>query len=110
MDKCQEGPLSTLHRCIGKRVRVVTRHARGVRGTCEGHLAAFDKYMNLVLRVRCPGFALSRRGGAGGAGGIGRQFRVRQCRHGWVCVRETEWDHLVASGWLEARGVSASRE
>jgi small nuclear ribonucleoprotein (snRNP)-like protein len=52
MDKCQAGPLSTLHRCRGKRVRVVTRHARGVRGACVGHLAAFDKYMNLVLRVR----------------------------------------------------------
>jgi hypothetical protein len=54
MDKCQAGPLSTLHRCRGKRVRVVTRHARGVRGACVGHLAAFDKYMNLVLRVRAP--------------------------------------------------------
>mmetsp|Transcript_44171 Transcript_44171/g.112740 ORF Transcript_44171/g.112740 Transcript_44171/m.112740 type:complete len:266 (+) Transcript_44171:2-799(+) len=32
------------------RVRVVTRHARGVRGVAVGFLVAFDKYLNLLLR------------------------------------------------------------
>jgi small nuclear ribonucleoprotein (snRNP)-like protein len=34
----------------GARVRVVTRHATGVRGVAEGELMAYDLYMNLVLR------------------------------------------------------------
>lgn len=33
-----------------RRVRVVTRHACGVRGTAVGLLAAYDKFMNLVLQ------------------------------------------------------------
>ncbi|KAI7838610.1 hypothetical protein COHA_007617 [Chlorella ohadii] len=50
--RVREGPMLLLTRCYQERarVRVVTRHARGVRGTSEGTLVAFDKYMNLVLR------------------------------------------------------------
>ncbi|GAX75080.1 hypothetical protein CEUSTIGMA_g2524.t1 [Chlamydomonas eustigma] len=34
----------------GVRVRVVTRHSRGVRGTATGLLTAYDRYMNVVLK------------------------------------------------------------
>ncbi|KAL4856350.1 Small nuclear ribonucleoprotein Sm D-like protein [Chlorella vulgaris] len=46
------GPLLLLKRCYQQRsrVRVDTRHARGVRGSMEGVLVAFDKHTNLVLR------------------------------------------------------------
>lgn len=46
------GPLQLLARWLrdGSRVRVVTRHGRGVRGVSEGLLVAYDRYMNLVLR------------------------------------------------------------
>lgn len=32
------------------RVRVVTRHARGVRGVAEGKLIGYDRYMNVLLK------------------------------------------------------------
>lgn len=46
------GPLSVLRQCFQEkhRVRVVTRHRKGVRGICWGFLVAFDKYMNMVLK------------------------------------------------------------
>ncbi|CAL8470332.1 g9874 [Coccomyxa elongata] len=47
-----EGPLSMLRRACNSReqkVRVVTRHRRGVRGVATGFLRGFDKYMNLLL-------------------------------------------------------------
>eukprot|EP00958_Prasinococcus_capsulatus_P029406 scaffold7417_cov417-Prasinococcus_capsulatus_cf.AAC.3 len=46
------GPFGVLRRCYQnkQRVKVVTRHHKGVRGTCIGFLMAFDKYMNMVLR------------------------------------------------------------
>ncbi|KAK9830583.1 hypothetical protein WJX81_001418 [Elliptochloris bilobata] len=45
------GPLALLGRCFAEcsRVRVVTRHARGVRGAATGELRGFDHLMNLVL-------------------------------------------------------------
>lgn len=67
MDRVR-GPLQLLQRCCENRtrVRVVTRHARGVRGVATGahmvpygsamvanatgQLWAFDKHMNMVLR------------------------------------------------------------
>ena len=33
-----------------KRVRVFTRYVNGIRGTLTGHLIAFDKHMNLLMR------------------------------------------------------------
>lgn len=33
-----------------RRVRVTTRHARGVRGVAVGFLAAFDRHCNLLLK------------------------------------------------------------
>ncbi|KAL4419355.1 hypothetical protein ABPG77_001582 [Micractinium sp. CCAP 211/92] len=51
-ERVQAGPLLLLKRCYQQRarVRVLTRHARGVRGSAEGTLVAFDKHLNLVLR------------------------------------------------------------
>ncbi|KAL4440475.1 hypothetical protein ABPG75_003476 [Micractinium tetrahymenae] len=51
-ERVREGPLLLLKRCYQQRarVRVLTRHARGVRGSAEGTLVAFDKHLNLVLR------------------------------------------------------------
>ena len=45
------GPLSLLSKCVGeaKRVRVVTRGVRGLRGHCTGVPVAFDKHWNLAL-------------------------------------------------------------
>lgn len=52
MDAITSGPLLLLKTATAEqaRVRVLTRHVRGVRGTCTGTLVVFDKYMNLVLR------------------------------------------------------------
>mmetsp|Transcript_26478 Transcript_26478/g.57767 ORF Transcript_26478/g.57767 Transcript_26478/m.57767 type:complete len:264 (-) Transcript_26478:34-825(-) len=46
------GPLRLMSTWLeqGRRVRVVTRHARGVRGTATGVLTAYDRYMNVILR------------------------------------------------------------
>jgi small nuclear ribonucleoprotein (snRNP)-like protein len=45
------GPLTLLASALARRarVRVVTRHATGVRGTAFGFLRAFDRFCNLVL-------------------------------------------------------------
>jgi len=52
MDEAKPGPMSRLREwaAAGCRVRVVTRHAAGVRGAAEGTLVSYDKYMNLLLR------------------------------------------------------------
>jgi small nuclear ribonucleoprotein (snRNP)-like protein len=46
-----EGPLRVLRdaRSQRLRVRIVTRHASGVRGTCDAYVVAFDKFANMVL-------------------------------------------------------------
>jgi small nuclear ribonucleoprotein (snRNP)-like protein len=46
-----EGPLRLLAQWAaqGARVRVVTRHAAGVRGSATGLLRCFDRHMNLLL-------------------------------------------------------------
>lgn len=46
-----EGPLRVLRdaRMQRLRVRIVTRHASGVRGTCDAYVVAFDKFANMVL-------------------------------------------------------------
>ena len=53
-EKCAAngGPLSLLLKAMTtrRRIRVVTRHASGVRGTAVAYLLAFDKYMNLILQ------------------------------------------------------------
>lgn len=48
----KEGPFSILHACRASqmRVRVMTRHGRGIRGVCTGVVVAFDKHLNLLLR------------------------------------------------------------
>lgn len=47
-----KGPFVILHRALNerKRVRVVIRYVNGIRGTLTGHIVAFDKHMNLLLR------------------------------------------------------------
>ena len=47
-----KGPFIVLHRALNerKRVRVVIRYVNGIRGTLTGHIVAFDKHMNLLLR------------------------------------------------------------
>jgi hypothetical protein len=37
-------------------VRVVTRHASGVRGTAVAYVKAFDRFFNLILQVRARDF------------------------------------------------------
>lgn len=46
------GPLALLLTAYRarSRVRVVTRHERGIRGVATGVLIAFDKHMNLILK------------------------------------------------------------
>lgn len=48
----QEGPMSVLDKAFtGRyRIRVVTRYVNSIRGTLTGHLIAFDKHMNLILK------------------------------------------------------------
>ena len=48
----QEGPFSILYDAMSrrKRVRVLTRYAVGIRGTLTGHLLAFDKHYNMILK------------------------------------------------------------
>lgn len=50
--RVKQGPLLQLRGWYTQRqrVRVVTRHERGIRGTATGTLLAFDKHFNLVLR------------------------------------------------------------
>ncbi|KAL4713553.1 hypothetical protein ACJJTC_006141 [Scirpophaga incertulas] len=45
------GPLAVLKECVDKRLRikVITRHATGVRGVLHATLVAFDKQWNLAL-------------------------------------------------------------
>lgn len=52
MEQVKEGPLRLLATWAqqGARVRVVTRHAGGVRGTATGVLRGFDRFMNLLLQ------------------------------------------------------------
>lgn len=49
--QAKEGPLRVLRdaRMQRLRVRIVTRHASGVRGTCDAYVVAFDKFANMVL-------------------------------------------------------------
>eukprot|EP01134_Creolimax_fragrantissima_P005836 CFRG5836T1 len=46
------GPLTVLYTCYKRKchTRVLTRRAVDVRGSCVGHLAAFDKHFNLILK------------------------------------------------------------
>ncbi|XP_017839913.2 U7 snRNA-associated Sm-like protein LSm11 [Drosophila busckii] len=50
-----EGPLALLQKClpdseVRPRVRVYQRNERGIRGSLEGDLVAFDKQWNLLLK------------------------------------------------------------
>lgn len=51
-DEAPEGPLRVLASAFARRrrVRVTTRHARGVRGVAVGFVVAFDRHFNMVLR------------------------------------------------------------
>jgi len=46
-----KGPFSLLHRAMkkGVRVKIVTRHANGIRGCMECFVRAFDKFMNVIV-------------------------------------------------------------
>lgn len=50
------GPLSLLHQWFSseRRVRVLVRSARGLRGLCTGYLVGIDKHHNLVPFCRSP--------------------------------------------------------
>eukprot|EP00887_Chlorella_sp_A99_P006588 scaffold3.g6588.t1 len=79
------GPLLLLRRAYAARgrVRVVTRHARGVRGVAEGTLAAFDKYFNMVLRDVEEAYTVLLRNverPAGGGGGRTRRAPKQEAR------------------------------
>jgi small nuclear ribonucleoprotein (snRNP)-like protein len=49
---CKEGPLAVLYDAMmrRKRVRVLVRYANSIRGTLTGHLLAFDKHFNMLLK------------------------------------------------------------
>lgn len=51
MTKQETGPMARLRECVdqGIRLKVVTRNANKIRGTCIGTLVAFDKHWNLAL-------------------------------------------------------------
>lgn len=55
LEKNKEGPLKLLYDCQQQRarVRVVTRHQRGIKGVVIGFLVAFDKHMNMVRSWSC---------------------------------------------------------
>eukprot|EP00898_Chlorokybus_atmophyticus_P002049 jgi/Chlat1/2845/Chrsp194S03009 len=59
-EKFEEGPLSLIYRCYKeqRRVRVVTRHTHGVRGSCVATIIAFDKYLNMVLSDVCEEYSV----------------------------------------------------
>ena len=48
----KEGPLSILYQAVvrRKRIRVLIRYLDGIRGVVTGHLLAFDKHFNLLLK------------------------------------------------------------
>lgn len=48
----KDGPLCILYEAMSrrKRVRVLVRYINGMRGTLTGHLLAFDKHFNLLLK------------------------------------------------------------
>lgn len=79
------GPLLLLRRACAERgrIRVITRHARGVRGTSVGTLVAFDKYMNLILRDVEEEYTVLLRLGreVGPDGRLGRARRRQERRH-----------------------------
>jgi small nuclear ribonucleoprotein (snRNP)-like protein len=49
---CKEGPLEILYNAMmrRKRIRVLVRYATSIRGTLTGHLLAFDKHCNMLLK------------------------------------------------------------
>lgn len=79
MDSITSGPLLLLKKlCVEKApVRVVTRHAKGVRGSCTGTLIVFDKYMNMVLRDVEEDYTVLLRLGREDAGG----GKLKRARH-----------------------------
>lgn len=48
----EKGPMSILYDAMvrRRRVRVLIRYVNGIRGTLSGHLLAFDKHFNLLLK------------------------------------------------------------
>nr|XP_021188138.2 U7 snRNA-associated Sm-like protein LSm11 [Helicoverpa armigera] len=46
-----DGPLAVLKECVDKRLRIkiITRNDRGIRGTLQGTVVAFDKQWNMAL-------------------------------------------------------------
>lgn len=48
----KDGPMSILYDAVmrRKRVRILVRYLDGIRGTLTGHLLAFDKHYNMLLR------------------------------------------------------------
>ena len=105
----EKGPLALLKRAYDSKakVKVLTRHARGVRGSAVGTLAGFDVFMNLILkdvveeyRVRVPVTRERppKKGGGGGAaaGGEAKEEEApRRLRHGYRLESRTRSLRLV---------------
>ncbi|KAK9498799.1 hypothetical protein O3M35_003356 [Rhynocoris fuscipes] len=50
--KTIEGPLAVLRQCKENnlKIKVITRHETGIRGTLTGYIVAFDRLWNIAMK------------------------------------------------------------